>query len=261
MDKAFIIDINCLISFDQKVWIIDRINPAVPILRISESEFNIIKSGLYTKQNNKLYFNGKNYFISDDLAEEIRIKAKKEKFDLSNLSFSMREYLDTSIIENIKPIIDLSPLNKIKNDIGDTYLIVSKYMKDKYSKQVDKLIDSLSEEGFSVKGIYWISKNFYDNDSDSNSYKKELILISHLSGKLIKKSLFTNDETLKYGLIEYFDDNSSVIGDIEQISKTISDIYGRSEIKPEFNSDLILNKVTQNKMNRLLVKEIKIKSQ
>jgi hypothetical protein len=251
--NAFIFDIDSLLTFDRKVWIVDRINPSIPILRIDESEFNLIKSDIYMSLNNKLYFNGRSYYVSNELLDRIKVKSKTEKFNLSNISFSMREYLDPTIIDNLKPIIDITPILKLRNLVGDTYLISSKFMKGKYDKHIDLLRDELIGEGFKIKGIYFLDKAFHNFEEDKNIYKKELIIASHLFGRKIKDSKLTDEEYPKYESIYYFDSSEECIEDLKDIKVVINKLS--KDYKFE-DSALFLNKITSNKINRLIETKI-----
>ena len=77
-NKAFFFDINTLITTNSKVWIVDRDKPNKPILRITKSDFNLIKKGVYKKDNIKFEMQGESYWISKDLFEQIKIKSKNQ---------------------------------------------------------------------------------------------------------------------------------------------------------------------------------------
>ncbi len=265
MDKkeCYIIDINTILSFeDRMVWIIDRMNPSIPIIRISESEYNLIKSEIYKSKNNKIYFNGVEYFISEDLINKIKVKSKVREFNLTNLSFSMREYLDPQIIENLKPIIDLSPIKEMKNKSGDIYLIISNYMKSKYQKQIDKLIEKMSEQGYKIKGFYWLDQTFNSFEKDNNLYKKELIILSHIIGKKIKDGKISDEDYPQYNIINYYDSSSDMVFiDFNNINlmlkKLLIDVKDKKSLV--FNKVILnFNKVTSNLMNRLIKSTIEI---
>ena len=56
--KAHFFDIETILVMDSKVWIVDKFSPKVPIIKISKSDFNLIKNGIYKSQNNSIYFGG-----------------------------------------------------------------------------------------------------------------------------------------------------------------------------------------------------------
>jgi uncharacterized protein (DUF4213/DUF364 family) len=49
MKTANFFDINTLITINSKVWIIDKLKPNIPIVKISKSEFNLLNNGVYKK--------------------------------------------------------------------------------------------------------------------------------------------------------------------------------------------------------------------
>jgi uncharacterized protein (DUF4213/DUF364 family) len=44
MKTANFFDINTLITINSKVWIIDKLKPNIPIVKISKSEFNLLNN-------------------------------------------------------------------------------------------------------------------------------------------------------------------------------------------------------------------------
>ena len=75
--RAHFFDLSVLIGLESKVWIVSKIKPSIPIIKISESEFNLIKKGIYIKYNQKFRFGNQDYWISEDLANQIKIKCIK----------------------------------------------------------------------------------------------------------------------------------------------------------------------------------------
>ena len=71
--KAHFFDLDTILRIDNKVWIIDKKNPNNPIMKISQSDFNLIKKGVYKSQNSQLYFNGVNYWIPETLLNELKV--------------------------------------------------------------------------------------------------------------------------------------------------------------------------------------------
>jgi hypothetical protein len=60
-------------------------------MKISKSDFNLIESGIFRKQNHKMEFNGKTFWLPTELVNKIKVKAKNAKADFSNLgTFSTR---------------------------------------------------------------------------------------------------------------------------------------------------------------------------
>ena len=64
--RAYFFDIDSILTVYNKVWIVDKSNPNIPLLRINQSDFNLIKSGVYKNQGNKINFAG-NFYWSQNL--------------------------------------------------------------------------------------------------------------------------------------------------------------------------------------------------
>ena len=77
--RSYFFDIDTILTVYNKVWIVDKSNPNMPLLRINQSDFNLIKSGVYKNQGNKINFAGNFYWIPIDLMNEIKIKCKNNK--------------------------------------------------------------------------------------------------------------------------------------------------------------------------------------
>ena len=80
--KCHFFDIDTIIKFNSKPWIVDRLNPSIPIMKIETYEFNIFKSGIYKSQNNKIDFNGKEFWLSNEFFNLLKVKCKKVKLTL-----------------------------------------------------------------------------------------------------------------------------------------------------------------------------------
>ena len=74
-----IFDIDTLISVDSHPWIVDKNNPNNPLMKISKTDYNLFKNGVYKKQGNKIEYNGKTYWLPSDVFEKLKVIAKKNK--------------------------------------------------------------------------------------------------------------------------------------------------------------------------------------
>ncbi len=80
MKVAHFFDIDVILTHDSRVWIVDKSNPNVPIMKIKQSDFNLIKSGIWMSQGNKLDLNGKIFWLSDDIMNALKVKCKVRYF-------------------------------------------------------------------------------------------------------------------------------------------------------------------------------------
>jgi hypothetical protein len=99
--KAHFFDLDTILTTDNKVWLVDKTIPNIPIMKISQSDFNLIKKGIYKSQGNSINFSGHTYWLPTDLFEKIKIKAKNHRADISNLAFSLQEFMNKELIENL----------------------------------------------------------------------------------------------------------------------------------------------------------------
>jgi hypothetical protein len=69
-------DINTLITINSKVWIIDKLKPNIPIVKISKSEFNLLNNGVYKKDGIRFTISGKAYWVNKELIEKLKLGVK-----------------------------------------------------------------------------------------------------------------------------------------------------------------------------------------
>jgi len=268
-NKCHIYDLeNSLVSIDRKIWIIEKNNPSEPIIRINESDFKVIESGVFRNQNNRVEFNGKIYFLSNEMMKSLGSITNKKSFSIDNLGISMREYIDKEQIDKLKFNILSENISHLRNKIEDFYIISSRLIEDKYTKLTNELEEELTNEGIKVEKIYYINETFYNQDEDENSYKKSVIILQHLFGLKIKDHKFVAESTDRYNEVCYYDALESNISDLRNINETFDKIYDNTEneslrnvvktLIKKLDLKLQLNLVTTNEMNRFNTEEIEI---
>jgi hypothetical protein len=256
--KAHFFDIETILVMDSKVWIVDKFNPKVPIIKISKSDFNLIKNGIYKSQNNSIYFGGSTYWIPEELMNTIKIKCKNLKINITNLMFSMQEYMNPDIIETLDYDINIENLAHLKNTTDDIYFICSKNTKNNYEKIIKKIEKNLEKIGLFVKKYYFISDTFYNRDQDEVAHKKVRLLIQHLIGMKTEGDKFIEEELQKYDEVEFYEDDENTISLAIDGNKLLQLIIDNSEssikssIKELLKSETILyvNQVSPNKIKR-----------
>ena len=266
--KCNVFDIDTILVIDSEVWIVDKTKPNIPILKIPEYEFNQIKNGIYKSQNNKIIFNGKVYWLSSKLYEEIKVRAKNYKTDLNNLGISLQEFLNKDIIDNKNIETKIDFLNKLlKNKTDDNYIICSKLTRRNYDSIIKKVEDKLNEEGIIIKKFIPINETFYDKDDDFVHYKKIEFLLRLLTGYKIQDKKFIDKQNKQYKTVNFYDIDLGTLrinGDINSYLKTIlnNTASGLKEVIKE-NIDLIkplleINQLTTNKHNPIISKSVLI---
>lgn len=268
--NAHFFDISVLIRVDSKVWIVSKTNPSLPLLKISESEFNLIKKGIYVKYGQKFRFGNKEYWISEDLANQIKIKCVKSNIETTELVFSMQEFMNTSIIEQLDYTIFQENFSDLKNNDDDIYIICEKNTKSNYEPLIKKLEEKLSDLGLKVKNYYFISETFFNRNQDEICHKKIRLILQHLIGLKTDLDKFTEEEITNYDTIYYYDDSNDAIEMSKNINETLMFLQKNSEktisekindlIKTK-NIQLVINKVTFNKVNKFITTTVKITHQ
>jgi len=256
--KAHFFDIETILVMSNKVWIVDKTNPKVPIIKISQSDFNLIKSGIYKSRDNSIYFGGSTYWLPDTLMNDIKIKCKNLKINITNLIFSMQEYMNPEVIDSLDYDINVENIQHLKNTTDDIYFICSKNTKKNYEKIIKKIEEKFEKIGLSIKKYYFISDTFYNRDLDEVSHKKVRLLLQHLIGMKTDGDRFTEEELPKYDSIEFYEDDENTISLAIDCNKLLQLIIDNSEntlkskIKDFLKSETVLyvNFVSPNKVKR-----------
>lgn len=263
--KAHFFDLDSILLVSAKVWIIDKTIPNIPIMKISQADFNLIKSGIYKSQGNELVFGGHAYWMPTDLFEKIKIKAKNHKTDISNLAFSMQEFMNKELIENLEYDINFENILHLKNTDDDIYIICSKNSKRNYELMIDKIEDKLKENGLKIKKYYHISETFYNRNEDNISHKKVRLLIQHLIGYKTESDKFIDEKIEKYEELYFYDDETTSIKLACDSNKLLMLLISNTEpstkeiIKQEIKQTppiLMVNQITSNKVNKFITKKI-----
>jgi hypothetical protein len=265
IENAHFFDIDTLIKVDSQVWIVSKMKPSIPIIKITQSEFNLIKKGIYRKHNSPLTMSGENYWLPQNLLDELKIKAKNYKVDITDLVFSMQEFMNSSVIENLDYKILTNHFQHLKNKTDDIYVICSKNNKKNYEVIISKLESELEKMGLIIKNYYYLSETIYNRDSDYISHKKIRLLLQHLIGYKTDDDKFIDDQITKYDRIYFYDDEPNVItlslgiNDIlhflmKKTDNNISSII-RDLIK-EYDHVLVVNRITNNRINPIDSKEV-----
>ena len=264
--KAHFFDIETILVMDNKVWIVDKLNPKVPIIKLFKSEFNLIKSGIYRSQNNSIYFGGNNYWIPEKLMNNIKVKCKNLRIDITNLIFSMQEYMNPEVIESLDYDINIENLQHLKNTTDEIYFICSKNTKKNYEKMIKKIEEKLENIGLIVKKYYFISDTFYNRDLDEVAHKKVRLLLQHLIGMKTEGDKFIDEELQKYDEVEFYEDDDNTFSlaiDCNSllqliINNSASDIKSKIKDLLKSETNLYVNFVSPNKVKRFTTKKVKL---
>jgi|SaaInlV_165m_DNA_2_1040747.scaffolds.fasta_scaffold07516_6 hypothetical protein len=264
---AHFFDIDVLVDVNSKVWVISKIKPDIPVIKISKHEFKLIKRGIYKKYKQNLNIGGKSYWLPEDLMNNLKVRCKNLKCDITDLSFSMQEFMNPLVIDHLEFKVLVEHFQQLKNTKDDIYIICSKNTEKNYKKVVDTLIEKMADFGLVIKDFYYLSETFYNRDKDNISHTKVKLLLQHLIGYRSESDKFIDEEITQYDRVYFYDDDSSVISLANDCNKTFDFIVSNTEdsiksnIKDVVKEDdkiIIVNKVTNNKVNPFITKEVLI---
>jgi hypothetical protein len=265
MVKARFYDIDTLLTIENQAWVVNKDQPNIPLYKIEKSDFNLIKSGIYRKQNNKIDFNGKTFWLPTQLVNELKVKAKSYKTDFSNLAISMQEFLNKDIIDHLDYSLNEGLIDDLKNSSDDIYIICNRQSKRNYESLLQKLEEQLKEVGVSIKAFYYISENFYNQNDDEFKFKKMRLLLQHLVGYKTDGDKFIDEEVTRYNSMRYYDNNYDTLKFADDINPLFEIILSKTDngvrevIKEdvkEYRPSLMINKVNDNLYNRLEEKKV-----
>lgn len=264
--RAHFFDLDTVLISDAMVWIVDKSKPSNCIMRITQSDFNLVRKGVYRTKGNKISFAGFDYFLPDNMMNDLRIRCKKMKSDISNLAFSMREFLDPEFVDSSNHTLDTGVLQHLKNTQDRVYFICSRNSENVYKRIIKKLEIEFSELGISPD-YYYISDTFYERDDDKTSFDKIRLVLQHMIGFKSDGRKFTNDKIQQFSDVSFYDDDQYTIKLATQISDMLTMMVGNSEssIKEEIQSvidsskpELTVCLVSPNKISRFSSKKVNL---
>ena len=256
--NAHFFDINSAITMNSQVWLVSKTRPNQPIVKISQSDFNLIKKGVFKNNGELLTISRKDYWISSDLLEKIKIQCKKLNVNITDISFSMQEFMNPEVINSLDYKIWEDHFLSLKNSNDDIYIICSKNTEKNYESQISKLEDFLLELGLKVKKYYYFSETFYNRDGDKISHRKIRLLLQHAFGLKTDDVKFTDEEINQYDEIFFYDDEKTTIQLCKKSNDILKFLYDNSEssVKEKVKSlieekspSIIISEVTFNKVN------------
>ena len=263
---AHFFDIESVLVNDGKVWIVDKYNLNTSLMKLNQSDFNLIRKGIYKPQNNKVNLGGTDYWFPNDIFDELKLKCKLNKANITDLSFSMREFLDEDLIDTMNYDINIDNILHLRNTTDSIYFICSENTKDNYDKFIKKIEKKLEDNGLVVKKYYFISETFYSRNTDEIAYKKVRLLLQHLIGLKTEGDKFIDEELDCYELINFYDTDEVAIklainvNDLLQllISNSPKELKENIKLALKDDKELIVNRVTPNKVNKFSITKVKI---
>ncbi len=145
--RSYFVDLDTLLIVKSEAWVVDRNNPSIPIKKISKTDFNLIRNGIFRSQNNKIQFNGNDYWLPTNLYNELKVKCKAHKIDISDLAISLQEFFNKNVIDHLDFDLNMDMINLLKNKTDDIYIVCSRKTKKNYQTIIEKINELLHKNG------------------------------------------------------------------------------------------------------------------
>lgn len=249
-------------------WVIHKDKPSVPLMKISNIEFTLIKNGVYITDDNVIDYNGERYFVSNDFVD--RLNRKKRNVKLNDIGISYAETFDEDIL-NKKDVNFL--LDNIKHLIGvdmEIALLTARTDRKKHSEMLNKLRIKMKEFGLEISKIYFVSdKITYSGSLDNVAYDKNKILLEHLIGLKIENDKFVPIKNDAYNRIYFYDDVKQNFLSINSLQSYFEKLFYNSdddvvfEIKKRLEDETLIlfnNLITNNQVNPFETQIIKMRT-
>jgi len=260
---------NTAITVDVEPWIINKTEPNEPIIRLRPGQRKLIEAGTFRGENNPISYSGKEYWISNEMYEELERKTKKE-VDLGGYGISYAEFFDPDQIaeqaNRVKVCTD--NIEHLKNTDDDVIIVSERSDLELHSVLLDVVREKLGEYNIDIKNVYLLSKNNLKTDIIDIPLEKTLLVIEKMTGYKIVDGKFTNVPVEQYNKVHIYDNSRKVYDELCTTQETFNKIYYNSD---ENIKAVILNKVlsvkpflkihqvTANEFNRFKVEHIILK--
>lgn len=250
--KAIIINLDNYIELNRKVVFFDKKNPTRYIHEVEYYEYPLLKNGHYKSMNNTIQYNGRKYYISNDISEKLKNKTSLEnigisvifgEYEISDDIFNIMEEYDEYYLYSfiLNTAINSDIIDDILKNFESRFINIKKLFTFKPNQKSDILTTQF--ERILMKMIYGVSYNkkvdveksicgeYYicDNNIFLNSLNWS-ILVRNLFKKLNaedKKELVNN---LKTNIIYYMLTTNNTFNKIKSINKVDIE-YPTSNVK------------------------------
>lgn len=258
MAVAHFFDLDTVITSDAKVWIVDKSRPSFAVHKISQSDFNLVRSGVFRSRGNRINFAGHDYWLSDTIMSEVNVACKRHRANTSNLAFSMREFMDEDLIRSSNHRVNEQVLRHLKNSPDDVYFICSRNTKSSYERMIEKVESRLEELGVKPTNYYYVSENFYESNEDDVAWDKCRLMLQHLLGLKSEGTKFSAQEVKRYDAVHFYDEDHRAVAMMDSIKDALQLMLAKSDVSEKdvireviktFRPELVINVVTPNIKN------------
>lgn len=257
---------NTLWKTNAKVWIIDKLNPSKPIIKILQHEAALVLNGTYSNANLNIHCNGKSGWLNQEIFNNIQ---RVKNIELENIGISFREFINPKIeVEQSDKLINyINNIGKLADNRCVNF-ITSRSNKNNYLDLIKDLKQTLSEKDIELNDVIFVNDNTDTNIVGSNEEKKMITILKHITGYELKNDEFVPLIVEKYNTSYFYDDEDDTINkciDInlwlkKYLDNTIIWLKERIEQSIKINKpQLILNKISTNEVNPYETTTIEIK--
>lgn len=239
---AHFFDIDTFILLEQKVWIIDKSKPNSPLIKLSKSDYNVLKNKLFLNQDLKLRIGGEYFYFNQSMFDKIKISCKKYNVDVSNLSFSFDEFKN---IEDSNYTLNLDSIKHLFRTNEIVYIVCSKMKNEFYEKIVEELDNKLRQNGIKPRDYYYLIENTTKvSDTDEVIYKKMKLFLQHLVGYKTEGLKFVDEKLTEANDVYYYGDNKTDISRMNVFNKLFRKLLSNTD---EYLKEIILGSIKETK--------------
>lgn len=267
MSEIHIFDLDSTLwETDSYVWVINKEKPSKPIIKINQKEMELINSGIYKKDNIKIEYNDKKYFISKDLFDKIQ---KIRKLPIEKIGLSFTEYTTKSEIDETDLKFITHNIIHLSHKSHKIILLTGRSNRSIHESLLNKLRIQLKKLGIEIFKIYFINDAVtykrYKNETAENKTK---IILEHLIGLKINDDRFIPIKQDPFDTIHFYDDDINNINYANNIQSYLEDVIRNTTNDELFEMviERIRNKkpklfnhmITNNLTNKFKTTEVKL---
>lgn len=243
-------------SIDTKAWVIDKNFPNKPLIRLSTEESTYILSGIYKNEEHMIEYNGKTFWISEDMFE--KIQKKRKTLELENIGISFIEKTNPAYFKKLKFYVE-NIRHIIEEEDSDLGIISARYSVENDNELLLTLKEKLSELGLEINKFYYTGDYYGHTNSNKTNIDKMKILLEHMVGFHIEGNRFVPVKQNFYENVHFYDDehqNINVANDIQRfledyLKNSTDEVFERiSKRIGEQNPTLYTHLITNNQLNR-----------
>lgn len=257
---------NSLWDVKCKWWIISKNNPDKALLKITPEEGSLLVHNYYIKDGLKFDYNGMSGYLSNAILDTINLN-RKRKIDISEIGVSIREFQDTSFLDQQADQMSLLLYNieHLRNTNETVCFLTARGDKDKNMKLLVKLKNALDKMKISVEKTYFVGDYNLSRHTGSSALKKVIIILEHICGFKIENNKFIDEKQEMYDVTHFYDDDDMNIEKAKEINFYLRKFYDASDDEMKFkietnlkNKSFFVYKITNNKQNLFITTEVKL---